>query len=269
MIIDFHTHAFPDALAPKAGAVLVGNLLKQDPNCTIHPVSDMTVSGLLRNMDMWNIDCSVVQPIVTKPSQLKHTNEWAQSICSDRIISFGGIYPYSESYKDDIDFVADLGLKGLKFHPEYQNFVVDDEKMFPVYDYALSKGLILLFHAGVDAGLPGPYRSSPRQFARIVDEMKGGNIIAAHLGGHQQWDDVEKYLAGKNIYLDTSMGFSYYTQEQFLRIMQIHGADRILFASDSPWSNAGEEAEKVKALPISESEKQAILGENARRLLKI
>jgi predicted TIM-barrel fold metal-dependent hydrolase len=200
---------------------------------------------------------------------MQKTNEWARSICSHRIISFGGIYPHTDDYKRDIDFVISLGLKGLKFHAEYQNFSVDDKRMLKIYDYALSKGLIILHHAGVDPGMPMPYKSSPQQFAKIVDAMKGGIIIAAHFGGHAQWDDVEKYLAGKNIYLDTSMGFEYFSEEQFLRIVKRHGADKVLFGSDSPWSSAQTEIEHLKALPLLESEKNNILYNNAKRLLNI
>jgi predicted TIM-barrel fold metal-dependent hydrolase len=264
MMIDFHTHAFPDDLAEKALSTLLANL-----EGIYTPVHDGTLSGLLGNMNEWNIDISVIQPIVTKQSQTRKTNEWARSICSDRIISFGSIYPHTDDYKRDIDFVADLGLKGLKFHAEYQNFSIDDPKMFKIYDYALSKNLIILHHAGVDPGMPMPCKSSPRQFARILDAMKGGVIIAAHLGGYAQWDDVEKYLVGRNIYLDTSMGFEYYKPEQFLRIVKNHGADRVLFASDSPWSNAKAEIEHLKALPISENERKSIFYDNAKMLLKL
>ncbi|HBF36212.1 MAG TPA: amidohydrolase [Firmicutes bacterium] len=264
MVIDFHAHAFPDDLAEKALSILLANL-----NDLYTPVSNGTVAGLLKNMDEWNIAVSVVQPIVTKQSQTQRTNDWARSICSDRIISFGSIYPHTDDYKRDIDFVAGLGLKGLKFHVEYQDFIIDDPQMLKIYDYALSKGLMILHHAGVDPGMSMPYKSSPRQFAKIVDAMKGGIIIAAHLGGHAQWDDVEKYLAGKNIYLDTSMGFEYFGQEQFLRIVKKHGADKVLFASDSPWSNGKTEIEHLKALPLSESEKENICSDNAKRLLRI
>jgi predicted TIM-barrel fold metal-dependent hydrolase len=262
MVIDFHTHVFPDALADKALSTLLTGIEN-----SFTPVNNATVSGLLKNMDAWNIDISVVQPVITKQSQMKKTNEWAISICSDRIVSFGSIYPHTDNYKRDIDFVAGLGLKGLKFHAEYQNFNIDDEKMLKIYDYALSKDLIILHHAGVNPGMPMPFKSSPQQFAKIVDAMKGGVIIAAHLGGHAQWDDVEKYLTGKKIYLDTSMGFEYFSDDQFLRIVKNHGADKVLFASDSPWSSARTEMEHLKALPISESEKNNILGDNARRLL--
>jgi predicted TIM-barrel fold metal-dependent hydrolase len=264
MIIDFHTHIFPDDLAKKALSILLANIEN-----LYTPVHNATKAGLLKRMDEWNIDISVVQPIITKQSQTLRTNEWAASICSDRIVSFGSIYPHTDNYKRDIDYVVSLGLKGLKFHAEYQNFSIDDEKMLRVYDYALSKGLIILHHAGFDPGYPPPFKSSPKQFARIADAMKGGVIIAAHLGGHAQWDDVEKYLMGKNIYLDTAMGFEFFPEEQFLRIVKNHGADKILFASDSPWSNAKTEAEHLMALPLSENEKNSILSGNAKRLLNV
>jgi len=324
MIIDFHTHVFPDHLAARALAALTGT--GTNP---YKPVHDSTVSGLLETMDDWSIDASVVLPVVTKASQVSKTNEWAASICSDRIVSFGGIYPNSDDYKKDIDHAVELGLKGLKFHAEYQDFLVDDDRMLRVYDYALNKGLILLHHAGFDPDFLPPFNSSPRQFARVIKLLgiegggsgrgggnasggggkngsgRGGNagqgvsggntsdegggndgenssgggggvngyrngggvFIAAHLGGHDQWDDVEEYLVGTGIYLDTSMGFEYYPTEQFLRIVKNHGADKILFATDSPWSNAGAEIESLKALPLSDTEKALILGGNARRLL--
>ena len=262
MIIDFHTHAFPDDLAPKAMSSLTSCL-----NGLYVPVHNGTVSGLLKNMDDWHIDISVIQPVVTKQTQVKKVNEWAASIQSDRIISFGGIFPHTDDYKRDIDFVAGLGLPGLKFHAEYQDFLVDDDYMLKIYGYALSKGLILLHHAGSDPAYTPPFRSSPRRFANVIKAMRGGIIVAAHLGGEAQWDDVEKYLAGTNIYFDTSMGFEYFPHDQFLRIVEKHGADKILFGSDAPWSSARSEIERLNSLPLPESDKDAILSGNARRIL--
>jgi predicted TIM-barrel fold metal-dependent hydrolase len=264
MVVDFHTHVFPDNLAARAMAALSAEV--ED---IFTPVNDGTLSGLLRDMDNWNIDLSVVQPVVTKQAQTKSVNDWSKTICSDKIISFGGIYPHTDDYKRDIDYVVSLGLKGIKFHAEYQNFVVDDPQMLKIYDYALGKGLIILHHAGADPAFPPPFKSTPQQFAKIVKEMKGGIIVAAHFGGHDQWDDVEKHLAGTDIYLDTSMGFEYFSSEQFLRIVKKHGADKVLFASDYPWSNAKTEIEHLKALPLSSEEKNAILGGNAKRILNI
>ncbi len=264
MIIDFHTHVFPDELAPRALSSLLKNI-----NDLYTPVTDMTVNGLLSHMDKTGVDVSVNQPVITKATQFVTTNEWARRLCGDRIISFGGIYPHTDDYKREVDFVVDLGLKGLKFHAEYQGFVLDDTRMLRIYDYALSKGLILLHHGGVDPGMPEPYKTSPKQFAHVVDEMQGGVMIAAHLGGHAQWNDVEEHLVGKNIYLDTSMGFDYYATEQFLRILRAHGSEKILFASDSPWGDAGTEIARIRSLPIPTDDIQNILGRNAKRILRL
>ncbi len=264
MIIDFHTHVFPDELAPKALASVLKNI-----NYIYSPSTDMTIKGLHQHMAHTGIDISVNLPVITKQSQFQSTNLWAREICSEKIISFGGVFPHTDDYKRDIDFVVDLGLLGIKFHAEYQNFVLDDVSMLKIYDYALSRGLIIVHHAGIDPGMPKPYKSCPQQFANIADAMQGGVIVAAHFGGHAQWDDVEKHLVGKNIYLDTSMGFDFYSQEQFLRIVAAHGSDKILFASDSPWGDAEREVQAMRSLPLPQEEIDNILFGNAKRILKI
>jgi len=264
MIIDFHTHVFPDNIAARAISKI---LSYAGDNYT--PVNDGTISGLLKNMNDWNIDISVILPVITRQAQFKTLNGWAKSICSDRLVSFGGIYPFTDNYKRDIDYVAGLDIKGLKFHAEDQNFMVDDERMLKVYDYALNKGMIILHHAGYDPGFAPPFKSSPLQFARIARAMRGGIIIAAHLGGHAQWDEVEEHLVGEDIYLDTSMGFEFFSSEQFLRIVKNHGADKILFGSDAPWSSAKSEIESLRAMPLPKKDIDAILGGNAQRLLGI
>lgn len=264
MVIDFHTHAFPDKIAERA----IDSLVKGCGGKYI-PCSNGTLKGLNSNMDKFGVDISVVQPVVTKQSQTVSTNEWARDICSERIISFGGIFPHTDDYKRDIDIVCSLGLKGIKLHPEYQNFFIDAPEMLKIYDYALSKDLIILFHAGFDPAFPPPIHSSPKQFASISKQLRGGTIIAAHLGGQQQWDDVERYIVGTDIYIDTSMGFSYYPHDQFLRIVKDHGADKILFGSDSPWRRADEEIKALRSLPLTDEEKSLILHGNAERLLNI
>jgi len=265
MIIDFHTHAFPDALAARAIGGLVASMV--NPISPFAPATDGTHAGLIASMDRCGIDKSVLLPVITKQSQTTTLNEWAAERAGDRIVSFGGVFAHTDDYKRDIDFVVSLGLRGLKFHCEYQKFTVDEPKMLKIYDYALSRGLILVFHAGYDPGFPPPYRSSAKQFRNIVDAMRGGVIVAAHLGGHEEWDATEQYLVGTDIYLDTSTGFEYYPHDQFVRIVRNHGADKILFATDSPWSSAEYELRALNALPLSDEEKALILGGNAVRLL--
>lgn len=266
MIIDFHTHIWPDSIAERA--VLS---LDEKSNHIYNPITKGTVTELLQKMKEFSIDYSVIQPVVTKESQIEKTNLWAAELNTENsnIVSFGGIWPHAENWKNHIDFVVSLGLKGLKFHPEYQNFEIDAPEFLPIYDYALSKGLILLFHGGFDPAFPEPYKSSPKKFAKIVDAMKGGTIVVAHLGGQNQWNDVEKFLCRTNIFLDTSMGQKYYSREQFLRIVKSHGAEKILFGTDSPWSNGKDEINAIQALSLSEKEKAAILGGNAKKLLNL
>lgn len=260
MVIDFHAHIFPDALAPKAYASLTANA-----GGLYTPSHNLTKDGLLAFMEKSGVDKSVVLPVLTKREQVYKTNEWACSIQSDKIISFGGVYP-SEHYKEDIDFVCSLGLKGIKIHAEYQNFVCDDADMLRFYDYAFSKGLIVVQHAGFDPIGTPPFRTSPERFARVWKEMQGGIMVCAHLGGQSQWADVEKFIAGTGLYIDTSMGTEYYGEEQFERILSKHGADKILFGSDSPWSDAGKEIKNLKSI-LSVDVQEKIFHSNAERIL--
>lgn len=264
MIVDFHTHIFPDALAKRAIDTLYARAGGVFP-----PVSDGTRAGLIRSMDEAGIDKSVILPVITKQSQTVTINEWAAGLASDRIVPFGGIFPHTDDYKRDIDLVVSLGLKGIKLHAEGQGFTVDEPKMLKIYDYAFENGLIILHHAGYDPGFPPPYHTSPEKFRNVVREMQGGIMIAAHLGGQSQWNDVEKYLVGENIYLDTSMGQKLYPEDQFLRIVKAHGADKILFGTDSPWSCAKDEVDLLKESRLTDEEKELILFGNAKRLLSI
>ncbi len=261
MIVDFHTHIFPNSVAPRAISSLVAG-----SGGKILPHSDGTATGLVSNMDEAGIDISVIQPVLTGPQSFLRVNTWAHGLTSDRIVPFAGLYP-TEDYKSHIDTIASMGFRGIKLHPEFQGFNVDDPAMLPLYDYAFEKGLILLFHAGYDPSFEPPYRATPRMFRAIFDRLGGGTVVAAHLGGQKLWDEVEEYLVGTEIYLDTAMGFPYYGEERFLRILRAHGADKILFGSDSPWGNAKNEIASIRSLPIAEEEKAQVLGGNAMRLL--
>ena len=263
MLIDFHTHAFADSLAPRA----IASLSAASGGLT--PCTDGTASDLIRSMDECGVAHSVMLNIATKPKQQIRINDWAAEISSNRITAFGSIHPDADDVFDELERIKSLGLKGIKLHPEYQNFVVDTPEMLRIYDYAFSKGLMILFHAGYDPAFAPPYKSSPKQFAKIKKELKGGTIIAAHLGSAKMWEDVEKYLAGTDIYIDTSMGFEYYPHDLFLRIVRAVGEDRVLFGSDSPWSNAGREIETLNSLALSQQTKENILYKNAQKLLKL
>lgn len=262
MIIDFHVHCFPDELASKAVPQLAA--------CAGIPARvDGTTRGLKDSMRRAGISRSVVLSIATKPSQTERINTWSSQIQDDDIIAFGSIHPDNEDWKSQLFRIKDLGLKGIKLHPDYQKFFVDDEKMFPVYEMAFELGLIVLFHAGLDIGLPAPYHATPDRLLNVIKAFPGGKVVAAHMGGFSYWDDVERFLVGRDIYFDTSYSLGIISSEQARRIIKNHDYRKILFATDSPWMDQSEEILKLKGLNLDREVEAAILGLNAKALLKL
>ena len=262
MIIDFHTHIFPDSLAQRAYEALT-----QNANGEYFPRYDLTAKGLLASMEKFSIDKSVVAPVATKPTQSIKNLTWGVEARSDKLYFLAGLFPDEENWVKNVDQAIAMGYKGIKLHPEYQGFNVWDESMYPLFEYAFNKDLFILFHAGYDPIGTSPFRSNPQAFRKLYEEFKGATIVCAHFGGQSQWDEVYDHLAGTGVYLDTSMGFAYYGEETFKRILNKHGADRILFGTDSPWSDVGDELNALLDLDISQEAKDKILYKNALKLL--
>ncbi len=262
MIVDFHTHCFAETLAERAVASIA---LAAD----IKANSDGTVAGIRASMKKAGIDKSVLLNIATKPQQTSRINQWAISIQADDLIPFGTIHPDFGDWENELVRLQQAGIKGIKFHPDYQLFYVDDPKMFPIYEKAAQLGLIIIFHAGVDLGLPAPYHCPPQRMRQVVRAFPGAKLVAAHMGGYQYWDEVEHFLVGEELYLDTSFSLREMSAEQFSRILSGHGADRLLFASDSPWGSQSEEVERIQAMVLPDDVRQAILGGNAEKLLRL
>ncbi len=260
MVIDFHTHIFADSLAQRA----IANLEEKG---NIKAFLNGTKSDLIRSMDNAGIDISVIQPVLTKPAQTATVNKWAAEITDDRIRAFAGFHPKDEKYKETLKEIKRMGFTGVKIHPDYQGVFVDDPQYFPVFYEIFANGLEVLFHAGLDIGFDAPYHCTPDRLAKLLDSMETGTIIAAHLGGHSMWDKVEELIAGKDIYIDTSMGSSYYTPEQFRKIIRKHPADKILFGTDSPWSDQKTELMCQKKLISDNVLEEKIMYKNALALL--
>ncbi len=263
MIIDFHTHIFPDKIAPKTIEFL-------SAKSGIKNNTDGTVTGLYDSMQKSGVDISVVLPVATKPSQFNSINRFACEVnekYEGNIISFGGLHPYSENYKEELKSIKSMGLKGIKLHPDYQEVFIDDIACKRVIYEASALDLIITVHAGRDIGYPDPVHCPPEKMRSVIDEIKPKKLVLAHLGGWEQWDAVEELLCGQDVWLDTAFSFEYIEKEQFYRIMEKHGYDRILFSTDSPWSDQGDYVNRVKELLPDDKIRNAVLGENAWRLL--
>jgi len=265
MVIDFHTHIFPDKIAAKTIEHLaqVGG---------ITAATDGTLSGLLSSMERCGVELSVILPVATKPSQFESIQSFAKSVNEQypgKLLSFGGIHPDCEDYKKELDTIKEMGFKGIKIHPDYQGVMIDDIRFMRIIEYASELGLIILTHAGIDIGLSEPVHCPPKKMRKVLDEIKPEKMVLAHLGGWSQWDEVYEYLAGEEVFLDTAFIYDAITEEQFLKILEKHGSDKILFATDSPWSDMAKGIAWIKGLSLPQSVEENILSGNAKRLLGI
>lgn len=264
MIIDFHTHIFPDRIAERATE-------KIGCAANIGYVAPATFEALNAAMDKSGVDKSVVLNVVTKETQHESVLRYAKSIDSDRLISFGSVMPDSTGALEYIWKTSDEELKGIKLHPALQRFDLGDEKYYPIFDLARACGLIVTIHMGFDPSYPEEQNAKPEHLVKIMRNFPGLKIVAAHLGGMKLAREVLDILAGKtDVYLDTAYcADPWLDKALLLEIVRVHGADKILFGSDFPWHMPQQEIELIHSLPISEEEKELILGENAARLLNI
>ena len=263
MIIDIHTRVFPDSHASRALAAVVDATNGEMAIC-----GDGTLEGLCGELTHCAIDFAVTLPVATRPDQVASINSYLP-LKADTIIPFGALNPYNSNWEEALFELVDLGVKGVKLHPEFQDFYIDDIEFTPFFRALEKSELIVLTHAGYD---PGPFscdHGTPRRIANLLDRHPGLTLIAGHLGGLMQWDDVEKYLVGKKLFFDTAAIEEFISQEQFERIVVNHGVENILYGSDYPWDSPRKSIDFIGNTSLSDSEKELILGLNAKNLLGI
>ena len=283
MLIDFHTHCFPEKIAARAIEKLSfasGGLINY---------TDGTAGGLKRAMADEGVTSSVVLNIATNAHQMKNVNDFAASINDKKaLFAFGSVHPDAADAADELSRIREMGLLGVKFHPEYQDFFVDDEKMFPIYEKISELGLITVFHMGADYGYGGVCHCTPAALEKARNLFRGEHctrmllsadlasegadapVVAAHWGGLSMWDEVLAHLAGqKNLFIDTSFGYGQLPRESAIKIVEKHGVENMLFATDSPWHTPSLEKRFIATLGLSEGEKELLYHENAEKLLGI
>ena len=262
MIIDFHTHIFPDKLAPSA----IPHLAKI---CNIPNQTDGTATDTLKKMDEWHVDYAVFHNIATKPNQEDTINSCAKAVHSPRLIPFAALHPKSDRVFDRLSAIKEAGFIGIKLHPDYQNFMVDDPDVFPIYDACSSLGLYVMFHAGFGFVSPDLVHAPPAKTKKILANFPHLHAILAHLGGLSMWEDVYQEIAGKNVYLDTSMCAGRIDPSLMKQILSKHNPDQMLFGSDCPWQAAKQSAEFLQTLSLPDEQLEKIFSKNACRILNI
>ena len=268
MIIDFHTHIFPDKIAERSVAFLA-------EQSGLTPNTNGTVEDLKRSMRASGVDLSVALPVLTKPEQFDSVFCFALDINerfateSPRILSFGGMHPADPDYKAHLRQLKDNGFRGIKLHSDYQHVFVNDDRSKRILAEASELDLITVLHAGVDIGFPDPVHCPPPLSLAVIKEIQPRKLVLAHMGGWKQWDQVEELLCDQDIWLDTAFSLEYCDSKQLLRLFRKKGMDRILFATDSPWSPQKDYVRRIRSLGLSGEEQAMIFGENAREILRL
>ena len=269
MIIDFHTHVFPDKIASKTIAML-------SEKASIPAFSDGTIDGLLSRMQQAGVDISVTLPVVTNPAQFDSINRFAAEINnsfadrSPRLISFAGIHPKCENIESKMSFIKKSGFLGVKLHPDYQGQYITHEGYVKILECAKEYDLIVVTHAGVDGGFPNmPVRCTPELALELIRKVPHAKFVLAHLGGNAMFDDVLDKLCGENVFFDTAYVLRFIGEQKFKQMISRHGADRILFASDSPWSSVENDVNIIRSFSLDKITEEKILYKNARGLLGI
>lgn len=267
MIIDAHTHIYPDHVADKAVKTIIDNT-----NGRVKAYTDGTFDNLLSSMDRADIDISLMLTIATTPGQGCGILKWLKQMIgrSPRLVYFGSVHPYDPNTKEIISEMIDLGIQGLKFHPAYQGFPVDSREAYEVFEEALKKDLALYFHSGFDISMPASDYASIERFANVLKDFDGAKIVLAHAGGDGEWDRILDLLGSRKCYYDTSYVLEKMMQSEYAIELYRQNEDRFLFGSDSPWREQKSYVDYIRNSDFfSQEQKDKLFYKNLQKLIKI
>jgi hypothetical protein len=238
-MIDIHTHVFHPKIAPKVLKQLHGHY-------DISPVGSGLAEDLIDRLHKAGLRKALVHTAATTPDQVIPANNWALSVQSayPDLIPFGTAHPEFQSWRDELDRLEQAGIFGIKLHPDFQGFALDDPALHPIFEELRGRFLIMV-HIG-DRLPPDKNPSSPQKLARILELFPGLKVIAAHFGGYLHWKYVPEHLAGRDVYLDTSSTLAFIAPDELKDILARHPLDRLLFGSDYPLFDPGDELEQLR-----------------------
>ena len=257
-ILDIHAHIYPDAVALKAAAA-IGDFYQ------IPIRHDGTVQTLLQEETAAGITKMVVHSVAVTWEKVERINDFIAGAAQshENLTGFATLHPDHPHIAAEVDRAISLGLKGLKLHPDFQRFNIDDAKAFPMYE-AIEGRIPLLIHTG-----DRRYETSrPQRMARVLDRFPRLQAVCAHLGGWSQWEEAHQVLAGRpNVWVDTSSSLYALSPEAARRIIFHYGVDRVLFGTDYPMWTPLEELKRLQALGLPPEDMEKILYRNAQNLL--
>lgn len=260
--IDAHCHIYPEKIAARA----IGGT---DAFYSTHSVCTGVVDDMLSYADRAGIDKALVHSVATTPRQVGSINRFiADSVARfpDRLIGFGTLHPASENIVGDLEDLLSLGLRGVKLHPDIQDFKIDDYRALSIYEACEERGVPILFHAG-DSRYD---RSNPNRLVPILKIYTRLNVIAGHFGGYTIWEKAVEALAGiPNLYVDCSSSMPFLTDEKIKEYIRRYGEDRVIFGTDYPMWVAEKEVSRLLSLGLSDEAYEKIFAKNLLKLLNL
>lgn len=260
--IDAHCHIYPEKIVEKAVAG-TDNFYGVESHCK------GTVSDLLKVGADAGIDHFLVQSVATTPKQVKSINEFiAREVAEkpQKLTGLGTLHPDSVDMAGDVAHIIELGLKGVKLHPDIQAFAIDDKRCLKIYELCEKYNLPILMHTGDNRY---DY-SNPNRLLPVLKAYEGMTVIGAHLGGYSIWQEAcEAYCGIKNFYVDCSSSMPWLNKKETLEIIRSYGADRVLFGTDYPMWNPKAEIESILSIGLDENEILSILNINAKKVFNL
>lgn len=261
MIIDFHAHIYPEKIAAKASKA-IGEFYS----------SPMQYNGLSEELINSGSKIGVTKYLVhsaaSTPNQVESINDFIYKEVQahkEQFIGFGTLHIDYENFEKEIIRIRDLGLKGIKLHPDFQKFKIDDSKMDNIYEVLAQNNLAVLVHAG-DSRFDF---SGPKRILNVITKHPTLKMVGAHFGGYTQWEDSLEFLVGKDIYFDTSSTLWKLPIEKANMMIKKHGAEKFFFGSDFPMWDHEDELQRFNQLDLTQEEKEMILYKNAKGFLGI
>lgn len=259
-VINSHCHIYPKKIAAKA-VEGIGDFYD------LYMSLDGSVDDLIRDGSKVGVVHYLVHSVATTPKQVKSINEFISDEVKahpDIFTGFGTLHPDSEDIEEDLDYLIELGLKGVKVHPDFQQFALNEERAFKMGEAINDRGLPIMIHCG-------DFRynySNPEQLKPFIDRFPEMTVIGAHFAGWSIWEEATEQLAGTpNLIVDLSSSLYALSPETAERLIREYGADKVLWATDFPMWESQSEMEMFNKINLTDEERNMIIYENAARLL--
>lgn len=259
-IIDFHTHIYPEPVAAKAAKNIRDFYNIYDASL------DGSADHLLAYGKEAGISKYVVLPVAVKANNVKHINSFIMQQVAEHseFIGFGTLHAQMDNLTDECERILKCGLKGIKFHPDFQTFDIDDPRLYPAYEILQGK-VPIIFHTG-DKRYD---YSNPRRLRHILELFPNLHTIGAHFGGYSMYESAYEELKDTNCFFDISSSLMFMEDGIAESYIRKYGAERMVYGTDFPLWDPRIEVPRFMNLKLTSNEFEQIAWKTASNILNL